>query len=462
VAARVALVGATLIVLVTGAPVWLVFVLVGAEASFTGLTRPLHMSLLPWLARTPGELVASNIASSAAEALGTLIGPAVAGVLLATAGATGATASVLVMIGIAGVAIVAVTVPSMRSSRPAERLRAGATAGLRALGRNPIVQLVLAGFGLQSGVRGMLAVLLVVAAIDRLGMGEPGVGALNAAIGAGGVIGAIVALSLTSRSSFAAVFSLSLAMWGLPIAVIGVVAEPLVAIAMLAIVGMSNAILDVAGFTLLQRGTPNDERVAVMGLLDSAGAGSAAVGGVVASALVTTLGIQGALLVGGAVLPVAAIITLPLLRGAEGRLGSREAEAEVIRSDPLLRLLSLSIVEELAGVLRPVTFGEGEALIREGERGNQYLIVTDGEVEVSQGGHPIRRLGPGHGVGEISLLRNVPRTATVTALGAVTTYALNCDAFLSAITAHSPARVAADAIIDDHLARSPDTGAPAG
>lgn len=462
VVARVVLIAGTLLVLIAGAPVWLVFVLVGAEASFTGLTRPLHMSLLPWLARTPGELVASNIASSAAEALGTLVGPAVAGILLATSGATGATAAVLAMIGIAALAIISVTVPSMRSRRPARPLQAGATAGLRALAHNRIVQLVLTGFGLQSGVRGMLAVLLVVAAIERLGMGEPGVGTLNAAIGAGGVAGAIVALSLTRRSSFASVFSLSLAMWGLPIAVVGIVADPLVAFAMLAIVGMSNAILDVAGFTLLQRGTPNDERVGAMGLLDSAGAGSAAIGGIVASVLVSGLGIQAALLIAGAILPVAAVITLPLLRRAESRLESREVEAEVLRADPLLSLLSLSIVEELAGVMRPVRFAEGDALIREGERGNQYLIVTEGEVEVSQGGRPLRRLGPGNGVGEISLLRNVPRTATVTAVGPVATFALDCDAFLSAVTGHSPARVAADAIIDDHLARRPDAAAPAG
>lgn len=462
VAARVVLVGATLVVLLTGAPIWLLFVLVGAEASFTGLTRPLHMSLLPWLARTPGELVASNIASSAAEALGTLLGPAAAGILLATSGATGATTAVLVMISIAALAIVSVTVPSMQSRRPARALQAGATAGIRALAHNPIVQLVLTNFGLQSGVRGMLAVLLVVAAIERLGMGEPGVGTLNAAIGAGGVAGAIVALSLTRRSSFAAVFSLALAMWGLPIAVVGIVGDPLVAFAMLAIVGMSNAILDVAGFTLLQRGTPNDERVGVMGLLDSIGAGSAAVGGILASVLVSSIGIQGGLLIAGAILPVAAVISLPLLRRAESRLERHDVEAEVLRGDPLLSPLSLSIVEELAGVMRPVSFAEGEALIREGERGSQYLIVTQGEVEVSQGGRPIRRLGPGTGVGEISLIRNVPRTATVTALGPVETFALNRDAFLSAVTGHSPARVGADAIIDDRLARTPDAGAPTG
>jgi MFS family permease len=459
--ARVVLVAATLLVLLTGAPIWLVFVLVGAEASFTGLTRPLHMSLLPWLARTPGELVASNIASSAAEALGTLIGPAVAGILLATSNAVGATAAVGVMIAIAAVAIVTVTVPSMKSRRTARSMQ-GATAGVRAFRHNPIVRLVTVDFGLQSGVRGMLAVLLVVAAIERLGMGEPGVGTLNAAIGVGGVAGAVVALSLTRRSSFAPVFSLSLAMWGLPIAVVGIVTDPLVAFAMLAIVGMSNAILDVAGFTLLQRGTPNDERVGVMGLIDSVGAGCAAMGGILASLLVSGLGIQGALLVAGAILPLAAVVTLPLLRSAESRLGSREAEAEVLRADPLLSLLSLSIVEELAGVMRPVAFDDGEALIREGERGSEYLIVTDGEVEVSRGGRPLRRLGPGHGVGEISLLRNVPRTATVTAVGQVATYALDRDAFLSALTGHSPARVAADAIIDDHLARTPDASASAG
>lgn len=453
--ARLGVLVATILVLAAGGPIWLVFALVALEASCSALTRPLHMSLLPWLARTPGELVASNISSSAAEALGTLIGPAIAGILLATTDPVGATSATAVMIAVAVVAVLAVRVPSIPSRRSAAPVRQGITAGLRAFTGIPVVRIVLTHAALQTGVRGMLTVLIVVVAIDRLGLGEPGVGTLNAAIGAGGFAGAVVSLSLTSRSRFASTYSISLALWGLPIAVLGIVADPVVAIGMLAIVGMSNAIFDVTAFTLLQRASPNDQRVAVMGTLDSLAAGSTALGGLLASALMGAFGIQVALLVTGAILPVAAAVGLLPLRAAEGRLDVHETEAQVLRADPLLGLLSLSIVEELVGAMRRVAFQPGDSLIREGERGNQYLMVTDGTVSVSRGGQVLRQLGPGSGVGEISLLRNVPRTATVTAVGQVEAYALDCDVFLGAVTGHSPARLAADAIVDDRLARTP-------
>jgi hypothetical protein len=411
---------------------------------------------LPWLARTPGELVASNIASSAAEGLGTLAGPAIAGVLLATSGSLGATAATAVLMGIAVVAVASVHVPmistSPRSADFSERLTAGVRAAVQTTG----IWLVLVDLYLQTLVRGMLNVLLVVAAIDRLGLGEPGVGTLNAAIGAGGFVGALLALSLTRRTQFGPTFALALAMWGLPIAVIGVVTDPLIAIGMLAIVGLSNAILDVTGFTLLQRATPNDARVGVMGLVDGGAAAFAAAGGLVASVLVGTLGVSGSLLLAGAVLPLTAALSIGLLRRSEAQGISHEAQVGLLRGDPLLSMLSLSIVEELAAVMQPIEFVADEDLIREGEPGDRYLIVAEGTVEVSQEGRVLRQLGPGSGVGEISLLRNIPRTAGVRATTSVLAYALDREAFLSAVTGHQVARAVADHIVDDHLARSSD------
>jgi MFS family permease len=451
----------TFIVMVAGGNLALLFLLVGIEAGFGGLTRPLHLSVLPWLARTPGELVASNIASSAAEGLGTLVGPALAGLLLATTGLIGALAATAALMAIAALSIVSVQVPMFRRSSGPADLRAGLTAGVRIMARTPAVRIVVVDAWLQTLVRGMLTILLVVAAIEQLGMGEPGVGVLSAAIGAGGVLGAIVAVSLTSRSVFSSTFALSLAMWGLPIAVLGLMTEPFLAIGLLAVVGLSNAILDVTAFTLVQRSTPNEARFAVMGLLDSGAAASAAIGGVLASILVATFGSQAAMLVAGAILPVAAIVTLPALRRAEAGAISHETEARLLQADPLLSPLSLSIIEELAAVLVPVEFADGDPLIREGEGGDRYLIVATGTVDVSQAGQWLRRLGPGSGVGEISLLRDTQRTATVRAVGPVTAYALDRESFLLAVTGHTAARTAAEDIVTEHLGRTrPRDGAP--
>lgn len=438
----------------THAPLWLLLVLVAVEAAFGGLTRPLTMSLLPWLARSPGELVAANIASSAAEGLGTLLGPAAAGLLLATSGPAGAATATAGLMLLAAVAVAAIRVATLRTA-PASRPGRGMTAGIRVFARVPAIRLVLISFWLQSLVRGLLTVLLVVAAIERLGMGEPGVGTLQAAIGAGGFIGAIVALSLTGRAQFGPTFVLSLALWGLPIAAVGIVSSPVAAVFLLAIVGMSNAILDVTGFTILQRACPNDARVALMGLIESPAAAMVAIGGLLASALVSTLGSQAALVASGVILPLSAIVVLPSLRRAEREAVGHEETSRLLRANPLLSLLSLSVVEELAAVMQPVAFADGDYLIREGEGGDAYLIVSSGEVEVSQGGKPLRRLGAGSGVGEISLLRDIPRTASVQAVGPVEGFSLGRDAFLTAVTGQRSALLAANAIAEDRLGGSP-------
>jgi len=460
---RGAAIGFAFVVLVAGGPIVALFLLVGVEAGFGGLTRPLHMSLLPWVARTPGELVAANIASSAAEGLGTLLGPAIAGLSIAAIGPNAATGVTAVLMLVAGVSVASVRVPTIRTSAGPTGPAAALTSGLRAAMRTAAIRWTLLDAWLQTLVRGMLNVLLVVAAIERLGMGESGVGTLNAAIGAGGFVGALVALSLTGRSAFSSTAAMALALWGLPIAVVGIVTDPIVAIGMIAIVGLSNAIFDVSLFTLLQRAAPNEARVGTMGLLDSGAAASAAIGGLLASGLVATVGIQAALVAAGAVLPIAAAISLPFLRRAEGLTATHAEQARLLSADPLLGLLSLSVVEELSAVLEPVAFAGGEYLIREGEAGDRYLIVATGEVDVSQRGVTMRRLGPGSGLGEISLLRDIPRTASIRAVGPVTAQALDRSAFLSAMTGHSPARAAADTIADAHLSRSvPDVRPPTG
>ena len=151
--------------------------------------------------------------------------------------------------------------------------------------------LILTGFWVQAGVRGALIVLTVVAAIELFGMGDSGAGLLNAAFGAGGVIGAIGAVALAGQTRIAPWFSAALAGWGMPVVILGLIVSPVFAIALMVLVGASNAVLDVAGFTLLQRAVPNAARVAVMGLLISGAGATMAVGGFVAPILVDVLGI---------------------------------------------------------------------------------------------------------------------------------------------------------------------------
>ncbi len=452
---RAACMCGTLAILILGGPLWLIFAIVAVEAGFGGLTRPLTLSLVPWLARTPGELVASNVVTSAAEGVGTVLGPSIVGILLAASGEAAATAAAVVMMAIGAMAVVSIRVATIRTRAGAASGRPGLTDGVRAIVRIPVLRIVILGFGLQSGVRGMLNVLLVVVAIERLGIGQGGVGLLSAAIGAGGFAGALIALSLTGRSRVSSVFIDSLAMWGLPIVVMGLVADPIAAVVMLVIVGISNALLDVTGFTLLQRFTPNSGRVAIMGALDSLAAAGLVLGSLAASFVLAWLGIQAALFAAGVLLPLAAVIARPGLQRGETQIDPNEEQAGLLQGDPLFMPLSLSVIEELAANMRPVVFEPDQLLIREGEPGNDYLLVAKGDIEVSQAGSPIRRLGPGAGVGEISLLRDVPRTASVRAVGPVRAYALDSEAFLQAVTGTPASLRVAESIVDDRLTGTP-------
>jgi CRP-like cAMP-binding protein len=93
----------------------------------------------------------------------------------------------------------------------------------------------------------------------------------------------------------------------------------------------------------------------------------------------------------------------------------------------------------------------GEEIIRRGDHGDRFYVVGSGEVEVLLDGQQPRREGPGSYFGEIALLRDVPRTATVQAATDVELFALDRDDFLPAVTGHAGSSEAAEAVIGSRL-----------
>lgn len=440
-------------VVASGAPIAALYVAVALESGAGAFTRPLHMALLPCLARTPAQLVAANVTSSAAEGIGSFLGPAIGGLLLATTGPIGVDLAVLVLFGLAAVAVGGVHAPAVgRGDGSVGAVVAQLSAGVRAIARLAGPRLVFVGFTLQTFVRGLLMVLIVAAAVDLLGMGDPGVGTLTAAIGLGGVAGAVVSITLAGRARLAPPFAVALAMWGLPILVMGVVVAPSVAILAMLVVGISNAVLDVAGFTLIQRTSPNASRIAALGLVDSATMAGPALGGLVAPILIAGLGIQGALVVSGAILPAAALVLWPFLRRVDEGGAAIAGRVTLIRGVPLFVPLSLASVEHLAGRLAPIRFDAGAWMMREGETGDRFIIVERGRVEISQGGRVLHEEGPGAGIGEIALLEDIPRTASARAMGPVEAMTLDRRSFLEAVTGHASSQSLAASLVRTRLA----------
>ncbi len=436
-----------------GLPIGFVLLASGASAAVGSLVRPLNAALLPAAAQTPEELVAANVASSLGEGLATLLGPAVGGVLVVAGGpalALGAAAAV----ALAGTVLASAAGATRHEIRRA-RTRSSLLDAAETLRDRPAALLVIVGFGAQTVVRGLLTTFIVVISFRLLGLGEAGVGWLGAALGLGGFAGALFAVGRDPGVRLVSLFAMALAWWSLPIAFVAVSPVAVVAVVALGIVGFSNAALDVAGYTLLQRAVPSAQRAGVLGLLEGVVGLGIAAGGLLAPALIASLGIRDALVVTGAVLPiVAALMWRRLSRSGEAGVVPAERLA-ALRRVPLFAPMPLAMLEDLARAARVASFDPGEMLMREGEPGDRYLALTGGAVEVVRGGRVVRTCGPGDGVGEIALLRAVPRSATVRALAPTTAYALDSAAFLSAVTGHDVAAAAAESLVRERLDSAP-------
>jgi MFS family permease len=429
----------------------LVYVFAAAVGLSSTVIRPTLQALLPSLARTPQELIASNGATSTIESFGTLVGPLLAGVLLSVTavGVVFAVGAGAVLVAAALLTRVEVEGWIAASPEAAEGgIRQRLAAGFEAITRVPGTRLVVGLMVVQTFVRGCLNVLIVVAAFRLLHNGAGAVGYMTAAIGVGGLLGALAAMTL-SGGRLAGSFALSLVFWGVPIALIA--ARPYLAVAlfMLAVVGAANSVEDVAGFTLLQRTIADDRLTRVLGLFWGIAMGAVALGSLTAPLVVGALGARPAFFLVGAILP---LVTL----AAYGRLTLLDqtrvpaAELEAIDGVPMFAPLSIAAKERLATKLIPVAVAAGEQVVSVGETGDLFYIVRDGELDVEIDDRHKSARGADF-FGEIALLRDMPRTATVTATIDSRLYALQRADFLGAVTGHSAAQTAAQAVIDARL-----------
>jgi hypothetical protein len=311
----------------------------------------------------------------------------------------------------------------------------------------------------QVVTRGLLNALVVVAAIDLLRMGQQGPGLLGAALGLGGLLGALFALSARKSERLVPTEILALVFWGLPLAVLGVFAFPEVAVAAMVVIGVANATYDVALFTILQRASANDDRAPVLSVLEVFIGLGAVSGGLLAPLLIWALGTRGALVVGGLLLPILAVAMYLKIGRLEHITVVDEDTIALLRRVPAFAELPITAVERVAMGLRPISAPAGAALMTQGEPGDQFVVIATGDIEVIVDGQPIHRLGPGAGVGEIALLRNGPRTATVVALTDVTGYSVDASTFLAAVAGPAAAAVT-ERMAQANLMRSAGDVAP--
>jgi predicted MFS family arabinose efflux permease len=432
------------------APALLVYILAGVHATASTLSRPAQWALLPSLSRTPEELVAANGATMTTENLGTLAGPALGGILLAATDVSSLFGACS-LVYLASAVTSFVHVEGERREQAPESIVGELLGGFHALARERGAAFLIALFCAQTLVRGALSVFVVVASIRLLDMGESGVGFLTAAIGAGGLIGAFASLSLAGRR-LAAPVAFGLVAWGAPIVAIGIWPDAAVALLMMALIGAGNSVLDVSGLTLLQRLVPNDVLSRVLGVLWGVAMAMVGVGSIVAAPLISGLGIRTALIVTGAFLPALVALSWRRLVAIDSSASIPTDQLAALQSVPMLAHLSLVAKEEIASMLAPMTVEPNEEVIREGDAGDRFYILVAGDVDVSSAGESIvTRSAPDY-FGEIALLRDVPRTATVRARTELRLFALGREDFLAAVTEHAAGREASHTVLDERLA----------
>jgi hypothetical protein len=341
-----------------------------------------------------------------------------------------------------------------RPSAPLEtNLMSSAVEGVRVVSRSGDLALIIGLAAAQSFTRGALTVLTVVVAIDLLGTGEPGVGVLTAAIGAGAVIGSLAASLLVGTRRLGAWYAVGVALWGLPVTLIGVLPQQAAALVLLAFVGVGNALIDLAGFTLLARLAPDEVLARVFGVLESLVALSIGVGAIVASLVVDQAGVRPALLIVGLLCPVLAVASWRRLRGMDRSIGVRDRDIGLLQAVPMLSVLPLPSIEQLARGLEPVEVPAGHLVVTQGDVGDRYFVIESGEAEVIGDGHVITTLRPGEGFGEIALLRRSRRTASVRAHSQLRLQALRSEHFLAVVLGYTPSASEAGTVVESMLDR---------
>jgi MFS family permease len=452
-AGRIGCTGGIAVLVSSGAPRISVYALAVGASIFGAVFRPAEASLVPLVAGTPQELTAANVTASTFDSVGIFVGPALGAFLIAFSGYTAAFAVIAATFAWSALFVLRISSGARaagRSSTDEDDSGAGGLRslfdGFRTIAREPRLRLLIGLYDAQCFVAGALGVLIVATAIDVLGIGNAGVGVLQSACGIGAIAGAGVALTLVSRSRLGRDLALGLVLWGVPLIVIGALPSTFVAVVALAVLGIGNTLVDISSMTLIQRTAVPEVAGRIFGVLESSIVASLALGALAAPALITWLGTRGALLAVGVILPALAVATARRLAVIDAAAHVPQEQIAALRTVPFLTVLPLQMIEYLAGQMQRIELPGGTALFQRGDHGDSFYILDQGTLEIDLPDGVKRETAPAF-VGEIALLRDIPRTATVRAGSDVALWALGREAFLAAVGGHARARGHADSIV---------------
>jgi MFS family permease len=441
-----------------GMPVGVVLILAALFTVATTAHKPAQAALLPQLAETPHQLGASNAVWSAIDNAAFLFGALIGGVLISS---TSVSVAFLVNAALFAVAVPAVAlirrdpVPEYRSSAERPHPLHGVVGGFGEIWRSPGLRLVVGFLSLSTFIEGIADVLVVVVAIQLLDLGGAGVGWLNACWGFGGLLGGTAALVLLRRGRMATGLAGGGLLVGLPLVGTALLHQPVLTGAELVLLGVGYALIEVAGLSLVQRLTGEDVLARAFAVVESSYWITTGLGAIVAPLLVTALGVRGALAATGGCLVLAVLLRWPALTRFETQAAVPERPFRALRGVEMFAPLPIATVENVSRSVSEVRVEAGEVVIREGDAGESFYVIAEGIFDVTCTRGAFEPMSGGDCFGEIALLRDVPRTATVTARDEALLYVLDRDSFLCAVGGHRCAGKVVRKIADSRMDKVP-------
>jgi MFS family permease len=447
------------------APVDVVFVFPALFAIVASAYAPAEAAMFPLLARTPQELSASNVNHSAMDNGGFLVAAVATGLLL-TATSPGTVFAVAAAVATAATLVLTRV---RRDSRPeyAEEEELSSvlretTLGLRALIFQPTLRLTSLTLIALMLFEGFADVIIIAMALEQLHLEEGSVGFLNAAWGIGALLGSAGLALMLDRGRLVAAIAGGSLFLGAATVLPGLLPHATTTYVGWFGIGLGFIFVEVAAKTLMHRLGSDETMGRVISALESGRLAAMALGSIGAIVLVEALHPRGALIALGALMPVFVLVCGVRLRAFEVGAPVAEDRYQLLRANSIFAPLPIATVERLSNDLSPVTAGAGEDVIVQGEGGDRFFVIESGQVEVFENGDFRRNEGPGESFGEIALLHDVPRTATVRATVETRLLSLERDQFLAAVTGHRRSSQLAGSVVDDRWASREMASPPPG
>lgn len=458
---RLVLVLAAAVLVKWDGPPAIVFVVATLSPIVGTAFHPAQMALTPSLVENPQELTAANAVASTLDSLAFFVGPALAGLLLALADiptvfAFNAATFVVSAVLVAGISA-AGPITATSADRGAEQTQDAAPAdnvprfvsealeGFRVVVRNPALRLVFGIYCAQTVVAGASLVFGVAIALEITDLGPAGLGYLDSVLGVGALLGGFLAAGLAVRRHPATDFGWGVVFWTLPLMLIAIWPTTWAAFLAMFIIGVANPVVDVNASTIVQRISPDAVLGRVFGALESGLIATMALGSLAMPLLIGWLGLRWGLVAISAPIALLGLAAMARLHRLN-RVVSEPEAVTLLGGVPLFQPLVRPLIEMLAGRLTRVEVPPGTVVVREGDYGDRFYVVQSGKLDATYRGEQLSRMGPGECFGEIALLQDTRRTASVIARDDCVLYALDRDDFLAAMEGDRQLRFRVEAL----------------